>query len=61
MTRKHFKALAEAIATNKELQGEVMTAEEMRVSIAIDIATICRKDNPRFDIGRFYRACEIER
>lgn len=52
MSKKHFRALADAIAAianNKE-----------RERAARLIADVCIGFNGRFDRGRFYRACNVE-
>jgi len=51
MTRKDFKAIAEAIAKIEDLQ--------IRVTIAEAMARTCAQDNPRFDQSRFYEACGV--
>ena len=51
MTRKHFKALAEAIS---KIEDEVA-----RRAAAYAIAPVCRQFNPSFDRGRFLEACGV--
>jgi len=51
MTRKHFKALAEAIATIKN--------KTERERVAVLIAGVCRDSNPNFNSGVFYKACQL--
>jgi len=52
MSKKHFRALADAIASipNKAERGRVARL----------IADVCIGFNGRFDRGRFYRACNVE-
>lgn len=52
MTRKHFKALAEAIATIKE---DSMCEEKERVINLV--GRVCHESNGRFDWTRFREAC----
>jgi hypothetical protein len=49
MTRKHFVALADAIAnlSDKPSKAEIISA----------IAGVCRQFNSNFDWGRFAEAC----
>ena len=51
MTRKDFEKLAAAISKIKDL--------EERREVAKLIVDMCRKDNPRFDEDRFFRACGL--
>jgi hypothetical protein len=51
MTRKHFVAIAAAIA-------EIRSAAE-RKRVAELLATVCAALNSRFDRGRFLRACGV--
>ena len=50
MTRRHFQALADAIA---EIEDETT-----RRVAACAIARVCRSFNPRFDRERFMAACK---
>ncbi len=53
MSKKHFKVFAEAIA-------RIENAEE-RGRAAKLVADVCAGENGRFDYGRFYSACNVER
>ena len=46
MTRKHFKALAEALKENKA-----------NAKLIGDISRICKQSNSNFDSAKFYMAC----
>ena len=52
MSKKHFQALADAIAC-------IENAEE-RERAAKLVADVCIGFNGRFDRGRFYGACGVE-
>ena len=54
MTKKHFKAFAEAIKNDG-----VMTEEEKSMCASI-IAHVSIEFNPRFDYGRFFEACGLK-
>jgi len=49
MTKKHFKAIAEALAGHRNID-----------EIAFDLAKVCKADNPRFDAYRFFKAAGID-
>jgi hypothetical protein len=51
MTRKDFRAIAEAIAKIEDLETRVLIAEAM--------ARTCAQDNPRFNPSKFYEACGV--
>lgn len=51
MTRKHFQALAEAIATITNLEERKETARL--------IANVCQDANPQFGRARFLTACGL--
>jgi len=51
MTRKHFNAIAAAIA-------EIRSASE-RKRVAELLAAVCAAFNSRFDRARFFRACGV--
>jgi hypothetical protein len=53
MSRKHYRQLAEIIAKAKS------ESDPVRV-IATGLARIFKADNPRFDYGKFFAACEVE-
>ena len=52
MSRKHFIALASAIAAIENKKARRAAAEK--------IAAACRQFNPRFNLDRFLRACGVE-
>jgi hypothetical protein len=51
MTRKDFRAIAEAIAKIEDLETRVIIAEAM--------ARTCAQANPRFNMSKFYEACGV--
>ena len=53
MSKKHFKVFAEAIAQIENDEDRVRTAKL--------VADVCAGENGRFDYGRFYSACNVER
>lgn len=53
MTRKHFKAVADAI------RGTKLDAES-RSALARQLAHVFATLNPRFDRARFLEACVVE-
>ena len=68
MTRKDYVAIAEAmkIAKIDPISGKVNPAwykgaQNQWVVARVTIADVLAADNPRFDRGRFYRACEGEK
>jgi hypothetical protein len=50
MTRKHFKAIALAIA--------MLPSNPTKDQVIVAIADVCRMFNPHFDTYRFYAACK---
>ena len=56
MSRKHFEAIAAILKIN-DWQESV---EDMRESIALDIAAYFKGENPRFDKDKFLKACGLE-
>lgn len=63
MSKKHFEALAAAIAENYTLAVDAgnLEARFAVVRLAGSIARACANDNPRFDDRRFLAACGIPR
>lgn len=67
MTRKHFEALARAIALTfsedaRETAGVLPTTWAwLRRRAAQRMADVCYATNPRFDRDRFVTACEAAR
>lgn len=51
MTRKHFRALAEALLAIPDPQERALSARR--------VAGVCAAENPRFDRARFYAACNV--
>lgn len=52
MSRKHFKAIAEALCN--------ISDDAQRAYAARLMAGVCRQFNSNFDTERFYRACNVE-
>ena len=53
-TRRHYKAIAEVIADAWNDGSGVLDRE----ALLNGLSRYFKSDNPRFDRGRFYRACE---
>ena len=68
MTKKHFEALAAALADCKPIlsnDGSLNTALRFgEVQIWLDsvrsVATVCAQFSPKFDRARFFKACGVE-
>ena len=58
MSRKHYQALAEAIARPLELYNSVGTCSRLNLCIQVlkAVGSVCAEDNDRFDYDRFVRA-----
>ena len=56
MTKKHFNELATIIARQMSNCG---TKSASTMCIAIDIADMCKRNNPNFDKERFLNACNF--
>jgi hypothetical protein len=57
MSRKHYVALAAALASNRPLEGQPQAVEQWTTDCK-RIADALASDNPRFDRDRFIGACE---
>ena len=64
LTRKHYKAIAEIIKTQRDL-ATVFAGKQFaiqRISDIVDgLADYFAQDNPRFDRARFLAACGLEK
>lgn len=67
MTKKDYEAIAHAVYCEKEVSNNARWSTEnttfYRVGVymlAQRIADIMERDNPRFDRGRFMRACGFD-
>ena len=49
MTRKHFKMVAQVVSAIDDM--------DIRKETALNFASEFQKENPRFDIERFIKAC----
>lgn len=59
MTRKDFELIARALAETRE--GVASPEQKRGVEMAARVlGTYLRDTNPRFDRGRFVRACGVE-
>lgn len=52
MTKRDFKAIADAIA-------DACLDPSAAYAVVADIADACARSNPRFDRGKFFRACGL--
>ncbi len=52
MTRKDFQLIANTVKTSM-----AFVTDTQRQCFALDIANGLKETNPRFDIGRFLKAC----
>ena len=66
MSKKHFKKLAEALKFSKPTRSPRdsktarLGAYLAWVGCVNAVADACASDNPRFDRGRFYAACDYD-
>ena len=49
MTKKHFVMIAQVVSAIDD--------SDMRSEVALNFASEFQKENPRFDISRFLKAC----
>ena len=54
MTRKDYEKIAKILKTT-DLE------DHQRASLSVSFASVCREDNPRFDVDRFLRACGVKK
>lgn len=67
MTKRHFEAVATIIARHRataDMHAErghegAETAQGVIANIARDMADLFADENPRFDRGRFLKACGV--
>jgi hypothetical protein len=57
MTRKDYQRLANALASNRPIEGQPIALEQWQTDCK-HIADALASDNPRFDRARFLGACE---
>lgn len=66
MTKKHFKALAEALKANRQLmsrlkndnQANNASIDHIHETLIAQVASICAASNPNFDYRKFLSACK---
>ena len=58
MTKKHFNALAAALAGSKPIP-ENNTPVSSWMNCCVAVADVCAQSKPNFDRSRFYEACGI--
>ena len=58
MTKKHFEALASALAEGATWDGDSRNQWEVWHDAVDNIADACARFNPLFDRARFIAACE---
>lgn len=63
MTRKDYVAIAEALRQAQPLTGTVVrdsyaAEREVWESCMMEIANVFAADNARFDVTRFFKACQ---
>ncbi len=59
MSRKHYRAIAAAIADARKTANSASTDHALD-ALARTLACIMKDDNDRFDLNRFLTACGIE-
>jgi hypothetical protein len=63
MTRKDYIKFAEVIKTAKahiKAHECNIPSDEIVEKVAVDLAYVFKQDNPKFDMERFFKACELE-
>lgn len=60
MTKKHFQAVAEKIAKRAADARQLNDDAYLSVRcVALDLADVFEEQNPRFDRGKFLKACGV--
>lgn len=57
LQHRHFSFIAAVIA---EMPDHAATLRTQKRSVALSFADACSRSNPRFDYGRFLKACGVE-
>lgn len=60
MTRKDYVLIAEAVKETTFLADGSQDYKMALAEVAMELANALSRDNPRFDRGRFLRACGVE-
>ena len=58
MTKKHFEAIANAVATTR-MQHEGVAAYEVLLDVSQRLAVVCAQENEQFNKAKFLRACGV--
>lgn len=59
MTRRDFTGIAESIARCLDAQRAYPHAREAVIGVALDLANLFARLNPRFNRERFLKACNV--
>jgi len=61
MTKRHFQQFADMLNVSQEHCSVYPEASPLSIvkHIAIELADICQRDNPRFDRAHFMKACGL--
>ena len=57
MTRKDYRAIADVIATQVDLDPDTLSSRQVLRLVAAGIADVLEEDNPRFDRSGFLKTC----
>ena len=60
LTRKHFRRMADEIASTLADYAGTMHARDAVARIAREFASMAKSDNPAFDRHRFFYACGLD-
>lgn len=58
MSKKDYNAIAAIFRNIRSQIGPDSTPAGTLDTVAFDLAMLFRQDNPRFDTGRFFSACD---
>ena len=60
MTRKHYREIADVLAGERASMRDYPDAVRAIDNLTCSLAQVMKRDNPRFDYGRFYAAAGRE-